>query len=73
MNDLLLVRVFFIVVLSCAAYFLQPFGLSGPLAAGAGLLFGFAIVFFEIRLKEVSLKRLIGAAIGSVLGILGAY
>ncbi len=39
----------------------------------AGLLLGVAIVFFEIRVKEVSLKRLIGAAVGSVLGIVGAY
>jgi len=28
---------------------------------------------FEIRLEQVSLKRLIGAAFGSVLGIIGAY
>ena len=73
MTDLLLIRVFFVLVPACAAYFLQPFNLSPPLAAVAGLLFGIGVVFFEIRLKEVSLKRLIGAAIGSVLGILGAY
>jgi uncharacterized protein YacL len=29
-------------------------------------------VFFEIRLEQASLKRLIGAAVGSILGILGA-
>ena len=34
---------------------------------------GVAIVIFEWRLRLVSLKRLIGAAIGSVLGIFGAY
>jgi uncharacterized protein YacL len=38
----------------------------------AGLAVGLGIVFFEMRVKEVSLKRLIGAAIGSVLGIVGA-
>ncbi|MCC7499683.1 MAG: TRAM domain-containing protein [Bryobacterales bacterium] len=43
------------------------------LAAVAGALLGCAIVFFEIRLKQVSLKRLIGAAIGSILGIFGAF
>ena len=36
-------------------------------------LIGLAIVLFESRLRRVSLKRLIGAAVGSVLGILGAY
>jgi len=39
----------------------------------AGAVIGGAIVFFEIRLKQVSLKRLIGAAIGSILGIFGAF
>jgi uncharacterized protein YacL len=41
--------------------------------AGIGVLFGLAIVLFEWRLRMMSLKRLIGAAIGSVLGIMGAY
>jgi uncharacterized protein YacL len=31
------------------------------------------VVVFEIRIKRVSLTRLIGGAFGSVLGILGAY
>ena len=36
-------------------------------------MLGTAIVVFEWRLIRVSLKRLIGAAIGSILGIFGAY
>jgi uncharacterized protein YacL len=31
-----------------------------------------AIILFEARLRKASLKRLIGAAVGSILGILGA-
>jgi uncharacterized protein YacL len=38
-----------------------------------GVLFGLAVVLFEMRLRQVSLKRLIGAVIGSILGIIGAY
>jgi uncharacterized protein YacL len=38
-----------------------------------GGVIGIAVILFEMRLHKVSLKRLIGAAIGSVLGILGAY
>ncbi|MGE5644438.1 MAG: PIN/TRAM domain-containing protein [Acidobacteriota bacterium] len=38
-----------------------------------GLVLGLGIVVFEVRVKEVSLKRLIGAAIGSTLGIMGAF
>ena len=39
----------------------------------AGVLLGAAIILFEWRLRLISLKRLIGAAIGSILGIIGAY
>ena len=72
-NDLLFIRAAFVLIVVAAAYYLQPFGLSPPQAAGVGLAAGVGIVFFEARLKQVSLKRLIGAAIGSVLGILGAF
>lgn len=72
-RDLLVIRVIFVAIVVTSAYFLQPFGLNPIWAGVVGLLFGVAVVLFEIRLKEVSLKRLIGAAIGSVLGILGAY
>ena len=73
MSDLLLLRVVFILVLATAAHFLKPFGIPQPFSALAGLVLGLAIVFFETRLKRVSLKQLIGAAVGSVLGILGAF
>jgi uncharacterized protein YacL len=72
-NELLFVRIVFVGLLTCVSYFIQPFQLKGPLAALPGLLLGSGIVLFEIRVKEVSLKRLIGAAVGSVLGIVGAY
>ncbi len=38
-----------------------------------GLALGLAVILFELRLRQVSLKRLIGAVIGSILGIIGAY
>jgi uncharacterized protein YacL len=72
-NDLLFIRALFIILLTLAGFFLKPFELEGHWGALIGSVFGFGIVFFEVRLKQVSLKRLIGAAIGSVLGILGAY
>jgi uncharacterized protein YacL len=72
-NDLLLIRILFALLLTIASYFLKPFGLGGPLSAVAGLVLSLGIIWFEVRVKEVSLKRLIGAAIGSVLGIVGAY
>lgn len=71
--DLLLVRTVFAATAIAACYYFRPFGLDPLLAAGLGLLFSLAVILFEIRLRRASLKRLIGAAVGSVLGILGAY
>ena len=71
--SLLIIRVFFVVLLSAAAWFLHPFDLPVPYDAAAGLGFGLAIVLFEIQVRKTTLKRLIGAAFGSLLGIIGAY
>src|SRR5438105_8906903 len=73
MGDLLIIRFLFIAVVGFAAYFLHPFNLHGPLGVGVGVIAGIAVVVFEIRIKQVAMPRLIGAAFGSVLGILGAY
>lgn len=78
MDNLLIIRALFVLVAMCVGYFLAPFKFATPAlnalaGSAAGLLLGFGIVFFEVRVKEVSLKRLIGAAIGSILGILGAF
>lgn len=80
MTNIVIIRSFFVLLLGLAGYFLTPFkdGIAGLTMAQrvtgglAGLAVGVGIVFFEIRVKEVSLKRLIGAAIGSILGIVGA-
>jgi uncharacterized protein YacL len=70
---LIIVRAIFVLVLTISAYFLDPFSLSPIAAAGGGFATGLAIIFFELRLEQVSLKRLIGAAFGSILGIFGAF
>ena len=72
MADLLIIRAIFVLVLTFAAYALHPFGLSPWASAGIGFLAGSIIVLIEIRLEKLSLTRLIGAAIGSILGIIGA-
>src|ERR1700719_1683134 len=74
--DLGIIRTVFILVVAVACYHLRPFGLANfPawISACAGVGIGLAVVWFEARLRVVSLKRLIGAVIGSILGILGAY
>jgi uncharacterized protein YacL len=71
--DLILVRILLVLIVSSICYLLRPFGLAAQFDAAVGAAIGLAIVVFEWRLRQVSLKRLIGAAIGSVLGIFGAY
>ena len=73
MLDLFIVRAIFVLVLTGSAFFLKPFNATPIVAGIGGLILGTAIIFFEIRLEQVSLKRLIGAAFGSVLGIFGAF
>lgn len=71
--DLILVRLIFITFVAITCYLIHPFGLNPKPDAAIGALLGVAIVVFEWRLLRVTLKRLIGAAIGSILGIFGAY
>ena len=71
--DLFLVRFIFVLVVTVTCYFIAPFRLPSKLDAAIGAVIGLAIVLFEWKLRRVSLKRLIGAAIGSILGIFGAY
>ncbi len=74
--DLFIIRFVFIGVVALVCYNLQPFGLAkfAPwFAAVVGAILGILVVGFEARLRVVSLKRLIGAVIGSICGILGAY
>src|ERR1700741_3233542 len=71
--DLILVRLLFIIVVAITCFLIEPFGQTRFIDAGVGGIIGATIVLFEWKLRTVSLKRLIGAAIGSILGICGAY
>jgi uncharacterized protein YacL len=71
--DHLVVRLIFAIACVAAGYHFHPFGLSNLMAAAVGLTFSISVFLFEIRIQRASLRRLIGAAIGSILGILGAY
>ena len=71
MVDLWLVRSIFLTVVISSAVAVKPFGLSDWWAAGLmGAVFGAAILVFEVRLRQVSLKRLLGAASGRCWGSL---
>jgi len=70
--DIVVVRLIFAITLTIVAFRLQPFGLEPPYAVAVGLGAALGIIYFEHRLKAATLKRLIGAAIGSIMGITGA-
>ncbi len=66
------VRALFLFVIIAASYHFQPFHFSPIRSALLGAILGLCFITFEVRLEKTSLKRLIGAAVGSTLGILGA-
>jgi uncharacterized protein YacL len=70
--DLVVIRILFVVVLTAACYFLQPFALQPWTAAALGAAAAAAVIIFELRVRALSIKRLLGAVLGSVLGIAGA-
>lgn len=81
--DTLIIRIVFALLLGGVGYLLNPLAdtpwlaeydaLRHILSGFLGIIFALAIIFFEIRVREATLKTLIGAAIGSTLGIIGAY
>jgi hypothetical protein len=70
--DLVLLRLLFVILLAAVCYFLRPFGLPAWEGAAAGAAAAGAVIIFELRVRALTLRRLIGAVAGSVLGIFGA-
>lgn len=85
--DILILRLAFVGMLILLGYLLNPFertqrfGLSSisdentrrMFSAVLGAAVGLLIIAFEMRVRRASLKTLIGAAVGSILGITGAF
>jgi len=73
MRHLLSLRIIFVLLMAATGYSLRPFGLNAWLAAATAAGLGACILIFEMEVRKNSLQRLIGAAAGSILGILGAF
>lgn len=81
--DVLIIRISFVVVLAAVGFLLNPLAqtthVDGSVltrkvvSAIIGALVAVFIIAFEMRARQASLKTLIGAAVGSILGIVGAY
>ena len=84
--DVLIIRFTFVAMLAAVGYLLNPLANTTHLlplepaakerqllSAVLGAVFALFIIAFEMRARKASLRTLIGAAIGSILGIVGAY
>lgn len=81
--DILIIRIGFILLLALMGYLLNPLAQTAHiegsretrqiLSALIGIVFALFVIGFELRVKQATLKTLIGAAIGSILGIVGAF
>src|SRR5215218_5271510 len=71
--DVVIIRLIFTAILVVAGYEMAPVRADPWLSAGAGALIAICIIVFELRIRRATLKTLIGAAVGSILGIIGAY
>ena len=73
MSDLLGLRILLLLILTGATFALRPPEWHPLLAVGLGLVLALVVILAEIRLRRISLTRLMGGAIGSLLGIFGAF
>ncbi|MEO8647872.1 MAG: TRAM domain-containing protein [Acidobacteriota bacterium] len=81
--DVLIIRVGFILLLAAMGFLLNPLAQTSHfegsklsrqvVSAILGALIAFFIVGFEMRARQANLRTLIGAAVGSILGIVGAF
>ena len=83
--DVLIIRIGFVLLLALMGYLLNPLAKTTHLpgvfdenmrqtfSAVFGAVIAAFVIGFEMRARRASLKTLIGAAIGSILGIAGAF
>ncbi len=70
--DLIVLRFLFVALFAGICYFLRPFGFPEWLSAAVGGLAATAVIIIEMRVRALTLRRLIGAVAGSIMGIFGA-
>src|SRR3984893_9263059 len=72
-GDVIIIRLVFTAILVAAGFVLHPFYDNPWLSAGVGAIVAGCIMLCELRVRRATLKTLIGAAVGSILGIVGAF
>ena len=82
--DVIIARASFVLLLSAVGFVLNPFAHTTRLgdmdvnsrrliSTLVGAILAGIMIGFEMRVRKASLKTLIGAAVGSILGIVGAF
>src|SRR4029453_14584906 len=71
--DVVLIRLIFTAILVAAGYVLRPVATDRWISAAVGAAIAICIILFELRIRRATLKTLIGAAVGSIMGIVGAF
>jgi uncharacterized protein YacL len=71
--DVVIIRLIFTGILVASGYVLKPINGNPWISAGVAAIIAVCIIFFERRIRRASLKTLIGAAVGSIMGIVGAF
>ncbi|MGH8633459.1 MAG: PIN/TRAM domain-containing protein [Burkholderiales bacterium] len=70
--DYWLLRGLLVALAAATCYHFDPFSLAPLVNAGVGFTLAVAVILLEFRLRRASLRRLIGGALGSILGVLAA-
>ena len=70
--DLWIIRALLFAAILVGGYFIRPFGNNLILTFSFSAVLGLIILLVETRIRRLSIKTLLGAAMGSILGIIGA-
>lgn len=70
--DLWIIRALLFAAVLVSGYFIRPFGTDIRLTLICSGILGIIVILAEMRIRRLPLKMLLGAAVGSVLGIIGA-
>jgi uncharacterized protein YacL len=70
--DLWIIRALLFAAILVSGYYVKPFGSNIILTLSFSAALALIILLAEMRIRKLSIKTLVGAAIGSILGIIGA-
>ncbi len=70
--DLWIIRALLFAAILLSGYLIRPFGPNLPLTISVSAALAAVVLLAELRIRRLSFKTLMGAAVGSIMGIIGA-